>query len=361
MLTDRMTGVAQAVQNQILTVFPAEYLQQTLSGKITLKDIILQILVECCKYAYDNTQEKHSLDYYLGGAASVDDSEKMQHQRTLNYIKEKRKILDKQLRAEGWIVDGMVLKDMKDVEEKKKGYSINEFQFWETCNVHDMRLVKDVVNREIGNKNYSTQKLQEISDEYDNFVNALRDDWNGNNKKPLFDFLAMFTLEWKYSFDFYYEISEFMVGARVKTMPDVKNRIGLFTSPQTLYSELLLTHPEIFPRPTLAESRMIVARRKYIDDIIMADAHSFELVKRQFAEALVIMSAILNQMTLEGIPIREWFVKKTEPKDWISAFKEYDVFQAFISPKQMDKKKTRIIKDIYNIMSLDYKNPDFRS
>lgn len=361
MLTDRMIAVAQAVQNQILTVFPEEYLQKTFSGKITLKDIILQILVECCKYAYDNTQEKHSLDYYIGGAASVDDSERMKHQRIMNYIKDKRIILDKQLRAEGWIVNDLVPKEMKDIKEKLKGHFINEFQFWEICNIHDMRLVKAIVDRRIGNANFTSQNMQEISDEYDSCLNALLKDWNGNNETPLFDFLAMFTLEWKYSFDFYYEISEFMVEERIKRISDIKNRIGLFTSPQTLYSDLLLTHPGILSGPLCVENRMMVARRKYIEDIIMADTKSFDLVKRQFAGALVIMGSMISQMTLGGIFIRKWFVEKTEIKDWLSVFKEYDVFQVFISPKQWDKKKTRFVKDIYNVMSMDYKNPDFRS
>lgn len=361
MLTQNLQAVAKAVAFQIIKVFPDEYLRETLSGKSTLKDIVLQILVECCKYAYDNTQERHSLNYYLGGAASVDVSERMMHQRTMNYIREKRQIQDRVLRSEGWIVNDLAPKELKGIKEKLRGHSLNSFQFWEVCNIHDMRLVKAVVDKRIGKNNFTSKNMQELSEEYDSYLASLQKDWYGDNKNGIFDFLAMFTLEWKYSFDFYYEIADTMEKRNIKSISKMKERIGLFSAQLRLYSDLLLTHPGILPGPMLAENRMLVTRRKYIEDIISADEKSFEHIKRQFMGVQVILSAMLSQMTLNGIQIREWFIDNTNQDDWLSAFKEYDVFQSFVAGKLWDKKKTRCVKNIYNEMSVDYKNPDFRS
>ncbi len=183
MLTKKMDIVAQTIENQILTVFPEEYVWETFSGKITLRDTILQLLAECCKYAYDNTQETHSLDFYLGGAGSADDSERMMHQRTMNYVRDKRKVQEQQLRAEGWSVNGLTLPEMKGIGEKLKGHRLNHFQFWEICNIHDMRLVKAVVDRKIGKGNFTSQNMQEISDEYDDAFQAFRPGKQWNKKK----------------------------------------------------------------------------------------------------------------------------------------------------------------------------------
>lgn len=48
-------------------------------------------------------------------------------------------------------------------------------------------------------------------------------------------------------------------------------------------------------------------------------------------------------------------------QDWLSVMEEYNAFQAFVSNKKWNKKKLRIVKDIYNEISFDYKNHEIRS
>ena len=60
MLNKKMQAVAVAIEEVITHTLPSEYQLYVFSGEITLKDIIDQILVECCKYAHDNAAEKHS-------------------------------------------------------------------------------------------------------------------------------------------------------------------------------------------------------------------------------------------------------------------------------------------------------------
>lgn len=361
MLTRKMNEVAQVIFRQIIKVFPKEYLRHTFSGKITINDVILQILVECCKYSYDNTLEKHSLDYYIRGSSFSDDSERMMHQRTMNYIRDKKAVQNQLLESEGWYVDGLVPEKMESIKDKLKGHSINSFQFWEICNVHDVRLVKAVVDKRIGKDNFTSKNMQELSEEYDSVLAKFQTDWNKNSTNGLFDFLAVFTLELKYSFDFYYEIADMMEKRNKTTIPKLKERVGLFSSPLVLYSDLLITHPGIIPGPMLAESRMLLTRRKYIEDIIGADEDTFKVIMGQIQEAIVITCAMLNQMTLYGEQIRKWFIQHTNQDDWLSVFKAYDVFQTINFRKEWSKKKTRYVKNIYNAMSLDYKNPEFRS
>ena len=226
MLNEKLEAVARAIEYQITHVFPVPYLEETFSGKITLQDVVLQIIVECCKRAYDQTQETHSLDYYLGGAKSADVNERMVHQRTMDYIRERRKIQDESLKSAGWYIEGLTPKEMKNISDKLKGHNLNSFQFWEVRNVHDMLLVKAVVERRIGKGNFTAQKMQEYSNDYDSFFIKYASDWGGDKKEPIFDFLVLFTLEWKYSFEFYFKVADKMLEAGISRPSHIKERIG---------------------------------------------------------------------------------------------------------------------------------------
>ena len=107
---------------------------------------------------------------------------------------------------------------------------------------------------------------------------------------------------------------------------------------------------------------MLVLRRKYIHEIVTLSADAFEEELTKFNESIILVSAMLLQMTYKKIPIRDWFVKNSSPEDWLSVFRNYDVFQTFNSEKDWsNKKKIRYVKEIYNAMTYDYKNPEYRS
>lgn len=65
MLNEKMYAVAVAIEEVIIRTLPISYQLFIFEGKISLKDIIGQVLVECCKNAFDTTAEKHSLKYHL--------------------------------------------------------------------------------------------------------------------------------------------------------------------------------------------------------------------------------------------------------------------------------------------------------
>ena len=63
MLNEKMKAVQIAIE-QIINGFPKDYLNTVFGDRIIKEDLILQIMLECCKYAYDSTAEKHSIRYY---------------------------------------------------------------------------------------------------------------------------------------------------------------------------------------------------------------------------------------------------------------------------------------------------------
>ena len=362
-MNENMHAVAVAIEKVITQTFPTEYLMFVFNGKLTLHDIIGQVLVECCKYAYDNTAEKHSLNYHLKSTDLLldKDSERMILQRTMSYIQERRMIQHDMLRNRGISVEGLIAPDMENIKDRLAGYQLNDFQYWEINNVHNMRLVKAIVERRLPKKNFNTEMFKECADEYDCTCQHYAKDWkNGDN--VIFDFLALFTLEWKYSLDFYYELATEMLKSDVSEIPNIKRRLVAFSGNPSIDSLLLQFEPRFIEGTLHTYSRMLVPRRKYIHEIVSLSADAFEEELIRFNESIILVSAILLHMTYKKIPIRDWFVKNSSPEDWLSVFRDYDVFQAFNSEKDWsNKKKIRYVKEIYNAMSYDYKNPEYRS
>ena len=100
---------------------------------------------------------------------------------------------------------------------------------------------------------------------------------------------------------------------------------------------------------------------KYIKYIVKSDSIDYEAVKKQFMGANVIICTILERVTIGGKSLQHWFLENTVEQDWLSVMEEYNAFQAFVSNKKWNKKKLRIVKDIYNEISFDYKNHEIRS
>lgn len=363
MLNENMYAIAVAIEEVIVKNFPIEYQMYVFNGKLTLRDIIGQVLVECCKYAHDSTAEKHSLNYHLKSTDLLldKDSERMMLQRMMSYIQERRMIEHNMHLSRGISVEGLISPDMTNIKDRLAGYQLNDFQYWEINNVHNMRLVKAIVERRLPKKNFNTDLFKEYSEEYDCVFQQYTEDWkNGDNE--IFDFLTLFTLEWKYSFNFYYELATEMLKSNVSEIPNIKRRLVVFSGTPSIDSLLLQFGPRFIGGTLHTDSRMLVSRRKYIHEIVTLSEDAFEEELTRFNESIVLVSAILLNMTYKKIPIRDWFVRNSLPEDWLSVFRDYDVFQAFISKKDWsNKKKIRYVKEIYNAMSYDYKNPEYRS
>ena len=357
-----MLKVAAEIESTIIQTFPVEYQLFVFDGRVTIKDVVSQILVELCKYAHDSTQDKRSLSYRLGGAASAEVDKRMALQRTVGYINERRSFDHDYLIKRGWYINGLITPKMDDIKSKTSGHKYSAFQFWEINNVRDIRLVKAIVEKRIAKKYCTIEVFKEYAAEYDDIFSKLEDEWNCCGENSLFAFLALFTLEWKYSFDFFYEIANEMLRRNVNEIPGMPWRLAAFSGTGSFTSILSESHPQITGSSFYADSRMLTQRRKYIYDIVTVPEEEFEEELCRYNEILVIVVSILTRMTIGNKNIQEWVINNTTPEDWESVFRDYDVFQAFTSQKDWsNRKKIRYVKNIYDQLSFDYKNPENRS
>lgn len=353
MLNNKMQEVFKAIKQVITNVFPDEYIFFLLEDKIDLDDLVMQILFECCKFAYDSTAKKSSLRAHMTSPGR--DDERMLYQRTVKKINDYR-MQEYLTRKEqiGIELDGLLPPKMKDIKEKIEGYQFNDFQYWEINNVHDMRLVSAIADNKILSKNFSKQLFITYANEYDDIICTMKEKSEEGPEGMVFGSLALFTLAWKYAFDFYYNVAVEMDRIGQKHIEDVKRKCSLFCGPVGLISEL---PPQYTGGIIHTDSRMILIREKFVSSFL--DLSETDEVR--YREALVTVSSMLMRMTYQGTNIRKWFVENTTVEDWASVMEEYDVFQIFVSNKNWTNKRIRYVKEIYKKLRQTHKNPDFRS
>lgn len=162
----------------------------------------------------------------------------------------------------------------------------------------------------------------------------------------VFGSLALYTLAWKYAFDFYYNVAVKMDRTGQKYIEDVELKCSLFCGPVGLISEL---PPQYTGGIIHTDSRMILIREKFVSSFLDLS----ETDETRYREALVTVSSMLMRMTYQGTNIRKWFVENTTVEDWALVMEEYDVFQIFVSDKSWTNKRIRYVKVLIGNYSKD--------
>lgn len=102
-MNNKITKIGSAITEYILTAFDPDYLYSVFGGVIDIDDLVDQVILECVKKAFDSTEEKHSLRYYLkiNGDESSDDV-RMKYSRLMAIVNEakKKEVHSKEVRIE---------------------------------------------------------------------------------------------------------------------------------------------------------------------------------------------------------------------------------------------------------------------
>lgn len=343
------TNIEKTIFNQV----PEEILDLIFDDKIiTIEDITEQILLECCKYAYDHSQPQKSLRQHLLSGDMYTDDVRLTYQRTYEKIKNYR--LDEyRTRKEqtGIEISGLLPLSMDTIDEKKSGYQFTDFQFWELKNVHDMWLVDHIISGRISKKNFTKKEFLRDSEQYEKIlVELFNKSKSTNYDEKTFSMLAMFTIAWKYSFDYYYEIVCEMEKENVPLTADIIRRIHLLCGPVGFPSSFFMPSSIIH-----TDSRMVILRKKFIPYLVTSQGPFFPYASIVFT--LETVFSVIHGLHVYGQPIREWFIHNTSFEDWGFFFCEHDIFQVFDQSKEWTPKRIRLIKEIYAKL----KNPENRS
>lgn len=173
-MTNNMERMKFKIAKAIITCFPKDYIEMVFSVGVSEKEFVDEIIVEFIKYAFDNSQEKHALRYYVPYGVDENNDGRMLYTRLLKYCQKYRDQEYEEFKRKGTDIEGLKAKRMQTMDEKKEGYSITPMQYFEMTNIHDIAALKAfVANRLSDVKKVSNTSFEDMMKEYDKNI----DEW----------------------------------------------------------------------------------------------------------------------------------------------------------------------------------------
>ena len=347
-----MHMVAMTILDVMMKEFPREYLDFLFAGLLDPSDIVEMVMLELIKNTYDTTEEKHSMRYFFNKYGITEQDQIMRYSRIQSYV-QKYRMREYNFRKEEADFDvisdisELLPPDMSDIKNELDGYQLTEMNFFEDTNILENEFTKSFTeHRLIDSKKVSNTRFKEIIDQYDDIVLQLNGRWLKSDEDIVFCSLAAFTLEWKYPINFIYSVVNRMEELGISEFSDQMSRMATFCADVNYVSRNLCTR-------IATHSRMITVRERYIDLMLQEpdDSELFLAEQTAFLEGLTLISLLVKNMTIENIPIKEWFVKNTTKEDWASFFMDYDIF-CYINgwKKQWSNKKIRYFRECLGML-----------
>ena len=150
------------------------------------------ITMEYIKYAFDYGDPEYSLRHFRKGENDTDD-ERMRQSRITEYVlKYKKRELD--LSEDELPPDHKFANiSMDDIESRLKGHRLTEMNYFEHQNIHDLDIIKAIVQNRIGStKKISNTRFREIFSQYDAFIQDLIARSKNSDEDMVFYSIALF-------------------------------------------------------------------------------------------------------------------------------------------------------------------------
>lgn len=353
-----MIAVANEIGNSICKYYDEDYLELLFEdNQIAIEDVIFQILVECCRYAYLSNSEKHPIMFYIERDKLEQETGRKTIKRIIDYVNTKYDVEEKRIKES---IGEQILKpkDTEPIKTKNNRYpeyQLSEFAYWELRNIHDMGLVKAIVERRIGSsKKVTVDHFLEMTKQYDDVIKSYKEKFLKTPEDTVFSSMVLFTLQCRYSLDFYYQISKEMEENGVKEIPNQHDRLMTMSGAYKCISSLPNIMPEFaHDSDRIIEYPPIIQRIRFVNELISKQTD--ELLLARMIEFNVLANAVQSHIYLNGLPMRTWFLKNTTIDDWASVFETYNVFRTFVSEKDWTEANIQAVRKMYDCVSFDYK------
>ena len=358
MLTQKMKKVADDIGEVILKYYDRDYLTVLFSSGITINDVIFQVLVNCCRYAFLTNMDKRPLSHYFEQGKTEPESTRKVRERTMTYVDKKFDKLESYRQKTG---NSIVLRPNKILVKQKHSfpaYEISDFENWEIVNIHDMELVKAVVENRISCSHKITNtRFREIAGQYDDFVEGEKSRFGKDAESTVLSSIKLYTLQTKYAFDFLYEVAVEMEEQGVKEFPNMHDRLMTVTGTGKSESPLPDLCPDVAADvDRIIEYPLILQRRRFIESIVNGEKGStVDSVLGGILEASVLANAVKSHMHLGGQRLPVCIAQETTTEDWASVFEIFDVGRAFVIPKDWTDARIQSVRKMYGMLSLNYK------
>lgn len=340
-MTDNMIMMWKDIMSAMFTCIDEDFLDLVFDSEIQVvspEAMVEHILLEFCKHSYHENIPKYSLRHFIDYGL-LNNAERMTINRTMKYAQEFK---DRNIAIlENTNIDpneyaGLRAKPMDTIKDRIDGYELSEMDFFEMRTIHDLELVKAISeNRIFSSKKVSSYRFEDLFSNYDLWVQSLIDRSKKSDEDMVFSSIAFFTFEWKYSIEYFYQLSKYLIEQNIGSIDFYST--WLFTGTYDFESVLGFT--------VSTDSRMVKERIELIP--LFFDSENSPLMtdylRRRFIETLTIKSLMFELTSTEGGRYVDWFRNNTTVADLASFFRDYDVFQIW-QRKTFDNKLIKTMR-----------------
>lgn len=312
-----------------------------------LEDLRDCILMQIIKDAYYESEVKKSLRANRG---NDDDDLRMRDSRSMKYAQHYRNIQhDHIMDITDISVSDLLPDDVLSMDGKLEGHKITEMQYFELNTMADLPLLKAIVNKRICNvKSISNDTFLEYMKEYDELVNNLIRRLDGDDEDVIFATIALFTLEWKYQIELFYNCAVEAEKLNVKEVP--KDRITV------LCAELSMPIPPDFTQFVHTESRFVLHRLELVRNIYEDTDELWEEIKDKLWHYFIAKYYIEREI-IHKWSMPEYFVTHISRDKWANFFREHYDLRKIYKPKEWNNKRIRYVRKLYDTMVKNMPTP----
>lgn len=343
--------------------FPESWTREVFNNtvKITIEEIVGELILYGCYCAYYKSAEKHSLRDHLKKNGMYDDSERMRYQRILARInKDKFKHYHFYEDNYGVSVKSLLPKNMNDIENKLEGYEFNDFEFREIMDVGESKFQEWIYQERLGKKNLKNETFRYESKIHDEKILQLQKKTEDPDEfEALFAFFTLYIIEIQYDIEFIYKIVQELERKDKKSDIDLFDRTSIFRTsiPGLLIPSLGYSEEVTSIKPSY--SRLIIIREKFINSIIECTSfEAFKQIQNQYLMTVGLILDLLKYMPFHGKPLYIWFIESTDVSDWLHLYRNSNLVNLFNANKEWSNKK---IREFRNLFPVNAKNPRKRS
>lgn len=311
-----------------------------------LRDCIIMGII---KKAYHEASEKKSLRAHRGKELDEKDDLRMRYVRSLAYAQHYRNLeFERKKGLNNSELDELRGDDMSSMENKIEGHRITNMQYFELQTMTEQPLLKSIINKRICDvKKISNSVFMDYMKEYDMLISYLINQFENDDEDVIFATIALFTLEWKYNVELFYNCAVEAEKNKNEEVPTSK--LGL------LCADLVM--PTTQDQFIHTQSRFIFHRLKLIPFVYSDSYVPWAKIEDKLWRYLSVQYYI-DTAQIDNCSMSRFFVDNFSRKDWADFIKEHYDLRKIYRHKEWTNKRIRYVRKLYNKLYIDSPNPN---
>lgn len=298
------------------------------------------ITMEYIKYSFDYADPEYSLRHFR--KENDTDDERMLQSRIMKYVLKYKK---REIELSGDVLPPehkFADVSMDAIDKKLKGHRLTEMNYFEHQNIHDLELIKSVVENRIGYaKKVSNARFRDIFSEYDDFIEDMIQKSRDSDPDMVFYSIAFFTLEWHYPVELFYHIACIMEENDIEEI----NQSDLVLLCGNVEIESLFTG-WVSTQSRMVRERLLFAGGLFEKETPLPVKEELRTLIKEF-----IALGVQYKETMycdDGTRYIDWFRTESSMPDWASFFRFYDIFSIW-ERKEWAPKRIQIMRNLFNL------------